>query len=75
MGNQYITYLANRRQIINIEAELFLIKYLASLHYEPAAKIWNEIDPEHRSFKKDGSMFFCELIPEVTILEETENNK
>lgn len=72
---RYITYPVNHRPIINVGDELFSITYIASIHYEPAAKIWNELDPENRSFKKDNSMYFCKLIPEVEIIEETENNK
>jgi hypothetical protein len=55
--------------MIKVNDELFLIKRMTSLIYEPFAHIWNEMSLSHKSFKKDNKMFFCEVIEEAQIEE------
>ncbi len=56
-------------QIIKINDELFLIKRIAGEHYMRFAHLWNEISSMHKTFKKDGQMYFCELIEDANIIE------
>jgi hypothetical protein len=61
-------------QIIKVNNELFLIKRITNEMYEKAASTWNEMSINHKTFKKEGQMYFCELIEEAQIIEENINN-
>jgi hypothetical protein len=61
-------------QIIKVNDELFLIKRTTNEMYESAASTWNEMSINHKTFKKEGRMYFCELIEEAQIVEENINN-
>ena len=64
-----------RNQIIRVNDELFLVKHMTGLHYESAAKEWNNIDSNNRSFKQNNMMYFCEIIEEANIIEEFTNKQ
>jgi hypothetical protein len=56
-------------QLIKVNEDLFLVKRTTGSHYEQFASLWNELSPNHKTFKKDNRMYFCELIEEATIIE------
>lgn len=62
-------------QIIKVNEDLFIIKRITSEYYEQFATIWNEMSEEHKTFKKDGRMYFCERIEEAQIIEDNINQK
>ncbi len=62
-------------RIIRVNEELFLIKRITSEWYEQFASLWNEMSIEHKTFKKDGQMYFCERIEEAQIIEDSINQK
>jgi hypothetical protein len=62
-------------QIIKVNDDLFLIKRITSEYYEQFASLWNEMSIEHKTFKKDGRMYFCERIEEAQIIEDSINQK
>ncbi len=59
--------------IIKINDDLFLIKRIMSDSYESLGPDWNQISPNHKTFKKDGKLFFCELIEIIEEIEETDS--
>lgn len=61
--------------IIKVNDDLFLIKRTTNEWYEQFASLWNEISVEHKTFKKDGRMYFCERIEEAQIIEDNINQK
>jgi hypothetical protein len=56
--------------IIKINDELFLIKYIFSDEYEKLAYEWNNIIPQNRAFKKEGKLYLCEVIEEAIVIED-----
>jgi hypothetical protein len=64
-----------RNQIIRINDDLLAVKYTANISYETAAKEWNALNENNRSFKQGNLMYFCELIEEANIIEEEFTNK
>ena len=62
-------------QMIKVNDDLFLIKRTTNDLYERFASLWNEISINHKTFKKDGRMYFCELIEEAQIIEDNINQK
>lgn len=56
-------------QIIKINDELFLVKRITGEHYGQFAHLWNELSSNHRTFKKENQMYFCEVIEEANIVE------
>ena len=46
---------------------MFLVRRKTGNLYEKFAHVWNDISPSHKTFKKDGYMYFCELIEEAQI--------
>jgi hypothetical protein len=62
-------------QIIKVNNELFLIKRATNELYERFASLWNEMSIYHKTFKKDGRMYFCERIEEAQIIEDNINQK
>jgi hypothetical protein len=62
-------------QIIKVNDELFLIKRITNEIYERFASLWNETSIDHKTFKKDGRMYFCERIEEAQIIEDSINQK
>jgi hypothetical protein len=56
--------------IIKINDELFLVKYIFKDEYEKLAFEWNHITPENRAFKKEGKLYLCEIIQEAIIIED-----
>jgi hypothetical protein len=62
-------------QMIKVNDELFLIKRTTNELYERFASLWNKISINHKTFKKDGRMYFCELIEEAQIIEDNINQK
>ena len=62
-------------QIIKVNDDLFLIKRITNELYERFASLWNEMSINHKTFKKDGRMYFCELIEEAQIIEDNINQK
>jgi hypothetical protein len=56
-------------QIIKVNDDLFLVKRIVGEHYEQFAPLWNEISPNHKTFKKNNQMYFCEIIEEANIIE------
>jgi len=57
-------------QYIRLQDELFLIKRTAGETYARFAHLWNEMSPNHKTFKKENRMYFCELIEEAQVVEE-----
>lgn len=62
-------------QLIRVNDDLFLIKRTTGEYYEKFASLWNEMSVEHKTFKKDGRMYFCERIEEAQIIEDSINQK
>jgi hypothetical protein len=62
-------------QLIKVNDDLFLIKRITSEYYEQFASLWNEMSIKHKTFKKDGRMYFCECIEEAQIIEDNINQK
>jgi hypothetical protein len=62
-------------QLIRVNDDLFLIKRTTGEYYEKFASLWNEMSAEHKTFKKDGRMYFCERIEEAQIIEDSINQK
>ena len=62
-------------QMIKVNDDLFLIKRATNELYERFASLWNEISINHKTFKKDGRMYFCERIEEAQIIEDNINQK
>jgi hypothetical protein len=62
-------------QMIKVNDELFLIKRATNELYERFASLWNEISINHKTFKKDSRMYFCERIEEAQIIEDSINQK
>jgi len=62
-------------QIIKANDDLFLIRRITNEYYERFASLWNETSINHKTFKKDGRMYFCELIEEAQIIENNINQK
>jgi hypothetical protein len=62
-------------QLIRVNDELFLIKRTTNEYYGQFANLWNEMSIKHKTFKKDGRMYFCELIEEAQIIEDNINQK
>jgi hypothetical protein len=62
-------------QMIKVNDDLFLIKRTTNELYERFASLWNETSINHKTFKKDGRMYFCELIEEAQIIEDNINQK
>ena len=56
--------------VIKINGDLFFIKRAMSDRYEKLASEWNNLSPKHKTFKQNNKLFFCELIEELTIIEE-----
>ncbi len=60
--------------ILKIGETLYLIKHILNDSYEPVASKWNEMDRLHKTFKRDGRMYFCEQVEEaITVDENVEN--
>jgi hypothetical protein len=62
-------------QMIKVNDELFLIKRATNELYERFASLWNEMSVNHKTFKKEGRMYFCERIEEAQIIEDNINQK
>ena len=45
-----------------------------AVEYESLAPEWNKISPLHRTFKREDKLFFCELVEEAEIVDETVEN-
>jgi hypothetical protein len=60
--------------MVRINDELFIIKLILDEKYEPLGSNWNALLPLNKTFKKDGKIFFCELIEEVETIEENVEN-
>jgi hypothetical protein len=54
-------------ELIRVNDEMFLVRRKTGNLYEKFAHAWNDISPSHKTFKKDGYMYFCELIEEAQI--------
>jgi len=63
------------QQMIKVNDELFLIKRITNELYERFASLWNEISIDHKTFKKEGRMYFCERIEEAQVIEDNINQK
>jgi hypothetical protein len=61
--------------MIKVNDELFLIKRITNELYERFASLWNEISIDHKTFKKEGRMYFCERIEEAQVIEDNINQK
>ena len=60
--------------MVRINDELFLIKLILDEKYESLGPDWNTLTSLNKTFKKDGKVFFCELIEEVETIEENVEN-
>jgi hypothetical protein len=60
--------------MIRVNDELFIVKTILDEKYEPLGPDWNALSPSHKTFKKDGKVFFCEQIMDVEIIEENVEN-
>jgi hypothetical protein len=56
-------------QIIKINDDLFLVKRITGEHYTNYAFLWNELSNNHKTFKKDNQIYFCEILEEAIIEE------
>lgn len=56
--------------MIKINDDLFLIKLMMNESYKSLGPEWNQISPNHKTFKKDGKLFFCEIVEELEIIED-----
>lgn len=59
--------------ILKIGDEKYQIVRATNLLYEVLASEWNELSPEHKTFKKDERLYFCKLVEEATIEEESKD--
>ena len=60
--------------IIKVNDELFTVKRTTNLNYESLAPEWRSISPNHRMFKQNDRLFFCELIEEIEFAEDIVGN-
>lgn len=60
--------------IIKVNDELFIIKRILDVAYEPLGPEWNALSPLHKTFKRDNKIFFCELIEEIEFTMENVEN-
>ena len=60
--------------IIRINGDLLIVRRNMSAEYESLGPEWNKISPLHKTFKQNDRLFFCELIEEAEIIEETVGN-
>jgi hypothetical protein len=54
-------------ELIRVNDEMFRVVRKTGNIYEKFAHTWNDMSPLHKTFKKDGYMYFCELIEEAQI--------
>lgn len=56
--------------MLKIGDELYLVRHNMNESYEAAGSSWNEIDSLHKTFKRDGRVYFCELVEEAIIIND-----
>lgn len=56
--------------MLKIGDELYLVRYNMNESYEQAGLSWNEMNSLHKTFKKDGRVYFCEKIEEAIIIND-----
>jgi hypothetical protein len=59
---------------IRVNEDLLMVKRVMAVEYESLAPEWNKISPLHRTFKREDKLFFCELVEEAEIVDETVEN-
>jgi hypothetical protein len=59
---------------IRVNEDLLMVKRVMAAEYESLAPEWNKISLLHRTFKKEDKLFFCELVEEAEIIDETVEN-
>jgi hypothetical protein len=62
-----------QREFIEISGELFEVLRMVREESQPIVDTWKEHLRADRVFRKDGYYFFCRLIEEAVIVEETES--
>lgn len=60
--------------MIKVNDDLLLIKHTMNVGYESLAPEWNKISPLYRTFKREDKLFFCEIIEDAIVIEETVGN-
>lgn len=65
--------------MIKVNDSLFLIKLILNEAYDILGSEWNQILPGYKTFKKDGKVFFCEVVEELEFVDielavEEDNN-
>lgn len=57
---------------LRIKDDLLIVKGTTTVDYESHASEWNALNPLHRVYKKDGILYFCELVEEAILVPENE---
>lgn len=64
-----------KTEFIKFQDNLFVVKRLIKEEFNPNVEVWKEHLGADTVLKKDGVLYFLELVPELEIIEEIKTEK